>query len=205
MSIDDLYRELSGGKKISPEYEAKMLHKIPDAPVVDREKYILEQCKDKIVLNLGCASGELHEKIQSVARMAYGIDKEKCNHGEKCLTIDFERFPHMSSVPFKEISFDVIVAGEILEHLSAPGPLLEALRYYICPILITVPNALSVSASNWTHKGIENVNIDHVSWYSYRTLRTLIEKCGYKLDYFAWYGGEPFTAEGIIFLISSST
>ena len=40
-------------------YKDKMLHAVPDAPVMDRAEYILQLCADKIVMDIGC-TGELH-------------------------------------------------------------------------------------------------------------------------------------------------
>jgi hypothetical protein len=45
---------------------------------------------------------------------------------------------------------------------------------------------------------MENVNIDHVAWYSPRTLRTLLERARWNITEFAWYGGDPGVAEGLI-------
>ena len=42
----------------SPEYAAKMLHAIPEAPVVDRIAFVLTRCQGKRVVELG-ASGRL--------------------------------------------------------------------------------------------------------------------------------------------------
>lgn len=71
-----------------------------------------------------------------------------------------------------------------------------------CELIITVPNAMSSHLMPMAVRtGFECVNRDHVAWYSYRTLRTLIERCGFELMEFYWYGGQPITAEGIIFVV----
>src|SRR5690606_6274094 len=72
-------------------------------------------------------------------------------------------------------------------------------------LLITVPNALSHAGLRHAQKGIEHVNVDHVAWYSYRTLRTLVERCGYGVADFKWYGGVPMFSEGLIFLCERQT
>lgn len=102
---------------------------------------------------------------------------------------------------FDNLCFDVVVAGEILEHLGNPGFLLQRLHQYKAPLLITVPNAYSSAGFANMKKGIENVNVDHKAWFSYRTLRTLVEKCGYEMSEFYWCGGEKLFAEGLIMVI----
>ena len=47
-------------------------------------------------------------------------------------------------------------------------------------------------------QGMENVNIDHVAWYSYTTLTTLLKREGWIPEVHAWYKGEPYFSEGLI-------
>jgi len=49
-------------------YKAKMLHAVPDVPVMDRAEYILQLCASKIVMDIGC-TGELHYGIAQVAEV----------------------------------------------------------------------------------------------------------------------------------------
>jgi 2-polyprenyl-3-methyl-5-hydroxy-6-metoxy-1,4-benzoquinol methylase len=95
---------------------------------------------------------------------------------------------------------DVVLCGEILEHLSNPGRLLDAVRKLAVPIIVTVPNAFSSVGMRWIAKAKENVNKEHVAWYSYHTLKTLLERHGYELAEFFWYKGKPLVAEGLVVL-----
>jgi hypothetical protein len=67
------------------------------------------------------------------------------------------------------------------------------------PVILTTPNARSIAGYKWGDRGTECVNKDHVAWYSYHTLKTLIERHGFELRFWGWYNGEPYTAEGLIF------
>jgi hypothetical protein len=182
----------------TPEYVAKMLHEVPKSTVVDRIAFVLAQCKGKRVLELG-ASGRLHDEIVKVAAYLFAIDRE---NGEGVSGFDLDD-PLERTVPtlFSEPA-DVIVCGEVLEHLSNPGWLLTRLRrqWPDVPLVVTVPNAFSEIASHHLEHGVENVNREHVAWYSYRTMRTLLERHGYEIAEFYWYNGAPFTAEGLIFV-----
>lgn len=187
------------------DYIRKMMHRIPDAPVVDRVKYILDRCKGKRVLNLGCASGALHQQIKEVAPYAIGADK----HEPADLMRDFDAFDKDDVFSTRGTAYgstpaiEIVIAGEILEHLSNPGNLLSALKNMTiqCPILITTPNAFSEPSVRWSRQGYEQVNADHVAWYSYWTLKALVERYGFRIREWAWYGGKPITAEGLIFLV----
>jgi len=195
MSLEALQEECSGYGRYTPEYYQKMLHKIPVATVVDRVKFIVAQCKGKKVLNMGCAANSLHSEIIKVAASVFGIDKiEPCD-----LKMDFDNFytiePLVSPKP------EIIVCGEVLEHLSNPGIFLKALRFFNVPLIITTPNAFCDFAASHMKRNQENVNVDHVAWYSWRTLTTLVERCGYVVKDFHWYNGRPLFAEGMVMVV----
>jgi hypothetical protein len=47
--------------------------------------------------------------------------------------------------------------------------------------------------------------VDHCYWFSWRTLKTLVERAGYAVAEFHWYGpGEPGFSEGLIFVLGES-
>lgn len=178
-----------------PSYARKQLHPVPAFPVVDREKFILARCKGKVVLDIG-ASGWLHKALCKTAAKCYGIDKEP---GEGIVGIDLdglyggcERLPFWADV-------ELVVCGEVIEHLSNPGAFLRALRAYNCPVIVTVPNAMMDVGRRWLESdSTENVNIDHVAYYSWRTLKTLLERYRYVVKEWYWYKGRPLFAEGLI-------
>ena len=198
-TIDALRESLArpAQKGHTPEYAAKMLHDVPEGEVVDRAAFILERCKGKRVLELG-ASGKLHEAIVSVAYQVEGIDRE---HGEHVLGFDLDDTAQRT-MPVELYYFnpDIIVCGEVLEHLSNPGHCLARLycQWPDAPLIVSVPNAFSSVGAKYMATGVENVNKDHVAWYSYRTLRTLLERANYEIDQVCWYHGEPWIAEGLI-------
>lgn len=178
------------------DYHKRMMHKIPVADVVDRVPYILEKCQGKRVLNFGSAWGGLHDQIKAVASKVYGIDKVQ----PADFILDCDDIPE-EPWPFPSLDVEIIVCGEIIEHLANPGRFLQAIRHeYKCPVLITVPNAFCEAAHRTMERKFENVNIDHVAWYSYRTLKTLVERYGYQINEFHWYNGRPKFAEGIVII-----
>lgn len=187
MSIEALYREITS-QGPTAEYVAKQLHPIPYAKVVDRIEFIAGKVKGKAVLDIG-SSGLLRDVLKEVCKLT-GIDKD-AGSDIRC-DVEFE--------PMPEGDYDIVVAGEILEHLSNPGMFLDNLKRYSCPIIITVPNAFS---HNSGRTGTENVNPEHVAWYSFNTLKALVERHGYKVDEWYWQNGKPYTAEGLIFVVSS--
>ena len=182
------------------EYKEKMIHPIPPAPVVERELYILGKAKGKRVLDIG-ATGPMHEAIVEVAAVCFGIDivaKDEPNYFQ----IDIDHTAHLPALE----NIDMIIAGEVIEHLSNAGHFLDLLGEYDCPIVLTTPNAFAEVGFQYVkHRGIEQVNKEHVAYYSYQTLCVLFERHGFKLDEFFWYHGKPNIAEGMICRISKRT
>jgi hypothetical protein len=201
-TIAELRESLAGP---SEAYREKQLHQVPDAPSVDREKFIIERCKGKTVIDVG-ASGPMHDGILKVAKRCYGIDRPPAGWFKfKGAHIDGDNFgidldDYWSVLP-RLAGVDLIVCGEVLEHLSNPGHFLAKLQkdYRSVPVLITVPNAFADAGRGMLNReGIENCNSDHVAWYSHRTIKTLLNRNGYFIMDFAWYNGRPKFAEGMI-------
>lgn len=192
-TLAELRNNLSGP---SPEYTAKQLHKVPIAPVVDRTKFLLDRCRGKVVLDIG-ASGPMHYRIAEVASKCYGIDRE---NRSDVLAVDLDDY-HSMLPEYEDV--EVVICGEVIEHLSNPGWFLDRLRKaYTCPVIITVPNAFGDGGrGSLAQQNLENCNLDHVAWYSHRTIKTLLERAGYSIREFYWYGhkqARPKFSEGLI-------
>ncbi len=196
MSIDDLRNEIIGYGNYSPEYFRKQMHKVPAARTVDRVKFLLERCKGKTVLHLGC-DGPLHKKIEGVAEKAYGVDQHNEHGAKNFIEMDLDNL--QSDLHWPKV--EVVLLAEVLEHLGNPGMLLETLKGVGDETIITVPNAFSEAGFAHMKQGYENVNRDHTCWFSYRTLKTLVERYNYAIMDWMWYGGSQRFAEGLIFAV----
>jgi 2-polyprenyl-3-methyl-5-hydroxy-6-metoxy-1,4-benzoquinol methylase len=179
-----------------------MLHALPEVKAVqDRAAFILDHVKGKRVLEFG-ASGPLTETIREAASEYFGVDRES-NPSKHIVGFDLDdvtlnHLPEWSQTLF--VRLDIIVCGEVLEHLGNPLWFLKRLREQQpgVPVLITVPNAFSAAAQKWLAKGFENVNADHVAWYSPKTLSVLLARAGYTCADLYYYNGHGPTAEGLI-------
>jgi predicted TPR repeat methyltransferase len=169
------------------------------AAPVDRCRYVIERCRDKSVLHLGCVdhpflrerleSGELlHARIHAAAHTLYGVDTSAAGietmrrAGYDNLFVgDVER---LSDIPLDR-KFDVIIAGELVEHLQNPGLFLRAVPPLLAEgghLVVTVPSAQSIRIFANALRGREVVHPDHNAYYSPTTLRHLLESCGLDVE-----------------------
>ena len=177
----------------------KMLHPVPAAEVVDRVGLLCDLTRGKRVLDVG-ASGPMAAKLRAGAAAYTGWDRQ-ASDGVDAVDLDDVTQP-LPQVP----GVEAIVCGELLEHLGNPRHFLTRLarQYPGVPVIVTVPNAFSEGARKHIVKGVESVNLDHVAWYSYHTLRTLLTRSGYCISSFVWYNGQPHTAEGLVVLAETT-
>ncbi len=171
--------------------------------LVKRLDLIKTICTGKDVLNLGCADatrvdyaiqhGEhLHYEVSKVAKTIVGIDLNQDalrtlrNYG-----INSELICHdVESLSDLSIGlFDVVVAGELIEHLSNPGKMLNGARALLKRdgiVVITTPNALSLKL--FLHnlmRGHDASSDYHTLIFSPKTLRQILVRHGfYKVHLF---------------------
>ncbi len=200
-TLHDIQTECDSYGCLEPEYHQKMMHRVPEATVVNRADFLTGKCRGRRVLSFG-ATGPMQERIDEVASESYGTDllpvseKERQRKaGFRVVDLDHSDLAHW------DVDVDVVICGEVIEHLTNPGRLLRSLKKYNCEVVITVPNAHSACGDAYAKKGIECVNVDHVAWYSYCTLKQLVERTGYEIVEWHWYNGKPLTAEGLIFVV----
>lgn len=178
----------------------------PTQLVTGRQTYVIERCRGKKVLHVGCVdsgltqarlrSGELlHARLHEVASELWGVDVDPA--GVELLA---QRFHNVFVLPADRIAqdarlaaqrFDVIVASELLEHLSNPGQFLDAVQRLMLPehteLLVSVPNATRLPLLWTTPRGVERVHPEHVCWYSHATITRLLRRHGLRVEHTAMY------------------
>ena len=180
---------------------------------VQRVEFIKDICKGKKVLHLGCTNypytkdaidtnALLHFELEKIAEEVYGFDFDQAGidilmqHGAKNLyRADLEKLDEVAL----DKKFDVIVAGEMIEHLNNPGLFLQGIKRFMnadTSLIITTINAYCAMRF-WGYflrgqGGIaEPVHPDHVAYYSYNTLKVLINRADLELKNFLFYDVGP--------------
>jgi len=177
--------------------------------LVQRVDIIKSISKGKKVLHLGCTNypytqlaidGDalLHNELESVTAELFGFDYDQegidvlaANGSKNLYRADLERLDEVDL----ETKFDVIIAGEIIEHLNNPGLFLNGIQRFMnaeSELIITTINAYSaLRFTTYALRGKggtnEPVHPDHVYYFSYRTLKLLVERAGLTVKDFYFY------------------
>jgi SAM-dependent methyltransferase len=163
----------------------------------DRVAYLCDLVRGRSVLDIGVVEHTrdaanspdwLHGHLKRCASRCLGVDvlEEEVGHlreqGYEVIVAD------ITQAPLSE-KFDVIVGGEVLEHLDAPGMFMRNCAAMLNPggrLAITVPNPWYINAivKNCIKGHTFVDSADHVAWYDPSTLFELGERHGLKLDRF---------------------
>lgn len=163
---------------------------LPKGCLVDRDKVIVDACAGKRVLHVGACdapfalekakAGELlHQKIMQVADEIIGVDiDQSAINVLKSIGISDIIEADVCSDSFLEgEEFDVILCCDVIEHVSAPGPLIAACRRFMSKdsiLIVTTINATAFKPALRAFLGRESVHNDHVAYFSYATLGKLL-------------------------------
>jgi len=165
-----------------------------------KNEFILSKCKNKNVLDLGCIEHEmfnirilkkewLHSNIKKVTKSLVGVDilkefiPELNQKGFNIIYGNVEKLDEVEELKSKK--FDIIVAGDLIEHLFNHGNFLNSMRPFCTKnteIIITTPNCFSTKfIVPFLFANHEKVREDHTCWFSMKTLTQLIEFNHYKI------------------------
>jgi len=165
--------------------------------LVDREEFILKACAGKKVLHLGCADAPyteerlktgtwLHDKVTAVSAECLGVDMDResiawLQQNHSVTNVVYGDAEALDSINDR---FDVVLAGEIVEHLNNPGRFFESVCSVLKPngrLLVTTTNAFCLRRFLRIPFGSESIHPDHTYYYSHVTLETLARRFGYRL------------------------
>lgn len=188
-----------------PELRPPSVHRTPRARLVDRLDELAAVARGRRVIDLGFVDegmmlsklghgAWLHDVLATAARELVGVDADAAGVaaarrlGFDAHTADVEDADAIVALGLEP--GEVVVAGELIEHLDRPGAFLDAVKPLVAPsgtLVLTTPNAHALTNVLAALVGRELVNPDHVSWFTWRTLATLLERHDWRLESLAYY------------------
>lgn len=179
--------------------------RLPRRGPVDREAMLVDFSRGRRVVHVGFvdemrmeakleAGAWLHERLAEAASSLVGLDVSEegvrwaRERGYEAHAVDAQSPEAVAALGLDPA--EVVIAGEVIEHLDAPGPFLRAMRGLVGAdglLVVTTPNAYRLLNFLAPVAGVELIHPDHTAWHSPHTLRTLLERAGWRVDGFAYY------------------
>lgn len=174
-----------------------MVHRLPACRVVDRIELLTQLVAGQRVIHIGFADSGcremqagvgmwLHEHLSAGAASVVGLDVDRAGvdaarqAGFEGHVVDCRDPQAVAALQLEPA--DLVVAGEVIEHIDAPGPFLDAAASLVRPgglLVLTTPNASGLGNAAATLVGYEVQHPDHLVLFSCRTLTTLLARHGW--------------------------
>lgn len=150
--------------------------------------------KNKKVLDIGCATGRIAEKLKKEKGckvVGLEVNKEMAEIAKKrCDQVILLNVEKAAKLDFPNGYFDILFFADVLEHCSNPGEILVNLRKYLSKngyVLISIPNVanweirLRLLMGNFDYKGGTILDTGHLKFFTLRSIKQLLEQSGYRV------------------------
>lgn len=149
---------------------------------------------NKKVLDVGCASGYLAERLKKNECYVVGIEIDEAatkTAKQFCDNIIVGDVEQLNELPYPSKFFDVIVYSDILEHLKRPDLVLIKFKKYLAPkgcVIASIPNVarfevrLKLLLGKFDYTDTGHLDVTHLRFFTIKTAKQLLESTGYKVE-----------------------
>jgi 2-polyprenyl-3-methyl-5-hydroxy-6-metoxy-1,4-benzoquinol methylase len=145
------------------------------------------------VLELGCSTGYISRLLKQNGCSVIGVEVDlkaarlAANICDQVLVSDLDKSIWTEQI---EERFDVVLMGDVLEHLVDPEEVLRSVRRLLLPsgvIVVSLPNIVHWSQrvnsliGSFDYEPTGLLDRTHLHFYNLRGARTLIEDAGYRI------------------------
>ncbi len=151
---------------------------------------LLKSRSRSTILDLGCSSGLLSEKLRSMGHHVTGVDLNEIK-GVAGRTDVFCKADLNEGIP-QEVGtgFDIVLLADVLEHVVNPGALMKQVREVLAPdgtAIFCVPNVAhwyprfrsTFGMFDYDQRGI--LDSTHLRFFTRRSIRRLVERQGFSI------------------------
>jgi 2-polyprenyl-3-methyl-5-hydroxy-6-metoxy-1,4-benzoquinol methylase len=146
------------------------------------------------VLDVGCASGYLAARLAARGCTVTGVELDEAAaaaaaaHCERVITGDIESPETRGAIPG---GFDVVLLGDVLEHLVDPWEALAFVRSLLAPggvVVTSIPNVaawtvrLSLLRGSFEYTDMGLLDRTHLRFFTRATAHELVRRAGYEIE-----------------------
>lgn len=142
------------------------------------------------VLDVGCSDGRFGELVRAQGHHVVGVDLVK-HEGVATRLDGFIEADLNAGLPAQTGMYDVIVAGDILEHVTDPANLLGSIRSHLAPggeVLVSVPNfghwyprgRVALGRFDYDQRG--PLDQGHVRFFTRKSFERLVDGCDMRVQ-----------------------
>lgn len=178
----------------------EFLESAKNAFFLKKKDWILDNVKGKSVLDLGVVDHDVERALKNDEKWLHGQIKTQAS---SLIGVDIleDAVSKLNEAKYNVICadatkirlnerFDVVVCGDLIEHVHNPLDLLNTISYHLKDdglALVSTPNALSVSRIfNIWADGFTGVNTEHVLWFCPQTMYQLVSRSDLFISNFSW-------------------
>jgi 2-polyprenyl-3-methyl-5-hydroxy-6-metoxy-1,4-benzoquinol methylase len=154
------------------------------------------------VLDLGCGDGAFAAALVDAGAVVTGVDvaAEALRRARaRAPQAQFEQVAEGAALPLAEDAFDVVWAGEVLEHVADVVGLLGEARRVLRwggTLLVTTPNVPRLGLALEALRGAPlehrlDPRVDHLRFFTARTLTSVLRDAGFTDVQARAHGGPP--------------
>ena len=146
---------------------------------------------DRVVLDVGCASGYLAEALGKNGCRVSGVEYDPADAEKAKPFLDGLVIADLNSVDLAEQfptgTFDTVVFGDVLEHLLDPATVVKSGVRLLRPdgsIVISIPNIahgatrLTLLQGRWDLRDTGLLDRTHIRWFTLETLLAMLDEAG---------------------------
>lgn len=157
------------------------------------------------VLDVGCSTGYLAERMQKRGSTVVGLDVDEraAELARRFCEAVYVGDVETMELPFEPGTFDVVLCGDLIEHLRDPQAFLTRMRPFLRPggrLVLSTPNianwamrlGLLFGRFRYTEWGI--LDQTHTHLFTRKTLEETLQAAGYRITVFDFTAPVPVLA-----------
>ncbi len=163
------------------------------------------------VLDVGCSSGYLAQPLAERGNTIVGLelDPVAASAAEEFCELVLVGDVETMELPLEPGSFDVVLGGDVIEHLRDPAATLARLRPLLRPggrVVVSTPNVanwairLSLLSGRWRYTDRGILDRSHTHLFTKATLAETLERAGYlveRIDFSVPVPGDSDLLDGV--------